>query len=73
MLILLLVVGMLAIGGAIGRWWTLWLPVVVVAVLAGRLALSGYLWDAPLPFVLLVAEIAVAFGVFTRRHMAMPR
>ena len=73
MLILLLVVGMLAVGGFIGRWWTLMMPVLLVAVLAGVLAASGYLRDSPVVFALLAGEIAVVVGVFTRRCVAMAR
>jgi hypothetical protein len=63
-LILALSVG---VGAGIRRWWVLALPISIGAVGAAAISLSGHgLEDTPIPFIVLMATVAVGVGVLLR-------
>ena len=63
-LILAIAVG---IGAAIRRWWVLSLPLLIGCVSAAVVSMSGHrLGDTPIPFLVVVATLAMAIGILVR-------
>lgn len=71
---ILVVIGCLAAGAALGRWWALALPPLGIGVFAAAHATLGPSWgaDTPVIAVALVSEVALAAGVILRRRVARP-
>ena len=62
-----LVVLSVAVGFGVRRWWALLVPLSTGLVTAAVMSLRGYgLSDTPIPFVVVMATVAVAGGVVLR-------
>jgi len=55
------------VGMTIRRWWALVLPMLIGAVSAAVITLTGHgLQDTPIPFLMITATFAVGIGVLLR-------
>lgn len=76
MLILLSFIATIAVGGAIGRWWTFTLPILLGAALALLFAILGYLWDSSVVIVVIVViltELGTGLGMLLRKRFEAVR
>jgi hypothetical protein len=71
---ILVVIGSVVAGAALGRWWSLALPLLGIGVFAAAHAALGPSWgtDTPVVAVALVSEVTLAAGVILRRRAARP-
>ena len=69
---LLVVIAAVAAGAAVGRWWSLALPLLGLGVFAAAHAALGPSWgaDTPVVAIALVSEVALAAGIVLRRRIA---
>ena len=68
---MLLVAVALAGGACIGRWWVLFLPLVLGGAAAGTIVAQGHsLGDTPIGFAIVTATVAIGTGTLVRPSLA---